>query len=77
MRNFPKMLMVTESTHHHMNKSRYALYHAFTYACYGHIEKNNHIKLGKCVEEKIKELFPNPDGEEYTGFLPADEYVIE
>ncbi len=29
------------------------------------------------MEEKIKELFPNPDGEEYTGFLPADEYVIE
>jgi hypothetical protein len=60
-----------------MNQIRYTLYRAFTYAQYGHLGKNNCIKLGKCVEGKIKELFPHPDGEEYTGFLPADEHVIE
>jgi hypothetical protein len=58
-----------------MKQIRYALYRAFTYAQYGHLGKGNRIKLGKCVEEKIKELFPNPDGEEYTGFLPANEPV--
>jgi hypothetical protein len=45
-----------------MNKIRYALYHAFIFAQYGRLGKNNRIKLGKCVEVKIKELFPNPGG---------------
>jgi hypothetical protein len=58
-----------------MNQIRYTLYHAFTYARYGHLGKNNRIKLGQCVETKIKELFPNRDGQEYTGFLPANEPV--
>jgi hypothetical protein len=57
------------------NQIRYALYRAFTYAQYGHLGKNNCIKLGQYVESKIKEFFPNRDGQEYTGFLPADEPV--
>jgi len=58
-------------------KIRYALYRSFTYARYERLGKNNRIKLGRCVEDKIKELFPNPEGVEYTGFQPADEEVLE
>ena len=60
-----------------MKKIRYALYRSFTYARYGQLGKNNRIKLGRCVEDKIKELFPNPEGVEYTGFQPADEDVLD
>jgi len=60
-----------------MKKIRYALYRSFTYARYERLGKNNRIKLGRCVEDKIKELFPNPEGVEYTGFQPADEEVLE
>ncbi len=60
-----------------MKKIRYALYRSFAYARYGWLGKNNRIKLGRSLQEKIKELFPHPEGVEYTGFLPADEDVLE
>jgi hypothetical protein len=40
-------------------KIRFALYRAFTYQCFGYLGKGNRIKLGSCVENKIKDLFPS------------------
>jgi hypothetical protein len=41
------------------NRIRYALYRTFTYAWYGRLGRKNRMKLGKCAEDKIKELFLN------------------
>ena len=51
-------------------KIRFALYRAFTYQRYGYLGRGNRIKLGSCVENKIKDLFPS-ELEEYVGFRPG------
>jgi hypothetical protein len=46
-------------------------------ACFEQLGKNSHITMGRLMEDKREELFPDPDGVEYTRFLPADENVLE
>jgi len=48
---------------------RYFLYRQFTVLKWGHLGKRRRVKIPGCVEEKIRELFPDPDGV-YVGFKP-------
>jgi len=52
-------------------KLRFTSYTMFTYEKFGHVGKGHRIKLPLCVEGKIKEMFPNIDGN-YTGFQAAE-----
>ncbi len=55
---------------------RFALYRTFIYQRYGFLGKGNHVRLGNCVENKIKQLFPS-DNDEYVGFQSGDGSVGE
>jgi hypothetical protein len=49
------------------NKVRFVMYRMCTYEKYGFLGKGNRIKFPSCVEGKIKEIFPDLDGN-YTNF---------
>lgn len=51
-------------------KIHFARFRAFTDQHYGYLGKGNRVKLGSCVENKIKKLFPS-ESEEYLGFRPS------
>ncbi len=52
------------------NKVRFAMYRMCTYEKYGFLGKGNRIKFPSCVEGKVKEIFPDLDGN-YTNFSPT------
>ena len=49
------------------SKMRKALYRAFTYLKFGHLGKGNRIPISPCVAKKIREMYPDADGN-YIGF---------
>jgi hypothetical protein len=49
------------------NRICFSFYKMFSYEKFGHLGHGNRIKIRKCVEDKVKEYFPDLDGE-YTGF---------
>ena len=49
------------------NKMRRALYKTFTYLKFGHLGRGNRIPIPSCVVRKIREMYPEPDGN-YMGF---------
>jgi len=49
------------------NSMRFVCYKMFIAEKYGHLGRGNRIRCKPCVEEKIKELFPDLDNN-YTGF---------
>jgi hypothetical protein len=48
-------------------KMRKALYKTFTYLKFGHLGRGNRIPIPLCVVSKIREMYPEPDGN-YIGF---------
>jgi hypothetical protein len=46
---------------------RKALYRAFTYLKFGHLGKGRIIPIPSCVTAKIREMYPETDGD-YMGF---------
>ncbi len=60
----------------HNKTIRYALYQTFIYQSYGFLGKGNCVRLGNCVENKIRLLFPS-DNDEYVGFQSCDGSVGE
>jgi len=53
-----------------LNTVRFALYQSFIYLKYGHLGRFNRIPLPQCIEDKIKETYPDPDGN-FVGFQAA------
>jgi hypothetical protein len=51
---------------------RFSLYRMFTYEKYGCLGKGNRMKIPDCVEGKVKELFPELDGN-YVNFMPEND----
>ncbi len=51
--------------------ARYQLCSMFTYLKYGHLGRGNRICLPECVEDKIREHFPDPQNH-YTNFRDTD-----
>ena len=49
------------------SKMRRALYRAFIYLKFGHLGKGNRIPIPSCVTKKIREMYPEADGN-YMGF---------
>lgn len=49
------------------SKMRKALYRAFTYLKFGHLGKEKRIPIRSCVTTKIREMYPETDGD-YMGF---------
>ena len=60
--------MYSEEENVENNKKRKAMYRLFTYIKYGHLGKGNRIPIPICVIEKIREMFPSPDGN-YMGYM--------
>ena len=54
------------------SKMRKALYKTFTYLKFGHLGRGNRIPIPSCVVSKIREMYPDPDGN-YMGFHEADD----
>jgi len=54
------------------NKVRFAFYRAFTYEKFGCLGKGCRIKIPSCVEKRIKDLFPDLEGN-YTNFIDGDD----
>jgi hypothetical protein len=50
------------------NKKCKAMYCIFTCLKYGHLGKGNMIPIPICIIEKIREMFPSPDGN-YMGYM--------
>jgi hypothetical protein len=46
---------------------RFHLYYAFTYAKFGHLGAGHRIPLPTCARDKIRAMYPDPDGN-YVGF---------
>jgi hypothetical protein len=53
------------------NTARYHLYKMFTYLKYGHLGKGNRVRIPSCVQDMIREHFPDPSNQ-YTGFREPD-----
>jgi hypothetical protein len=49
------------------NKIRFSFYKMFTYEKFGHLGRGNRIKIPDCVEQQVKAMFPDLDGN-YTNF---------
>ena len=56
------------------NRIRFSFYQMFTYEKFGHLGRGNRIKIPSCVEDVIKEKFPDLDGN-YTNFIGDSEVV--
>ena len=54
------------------NTIRFAFYKLFVAEKYGHLGRGNRIRCKPCIEEKVRELFPDLDGN-YTGFNAGDD----
>ena len=63
---------IGSDNHVQNNKIRFSLYRMFTYEKFGCLGKGNRMKIPDCVESRIKELFPDLDGN-YTNFDPENE----
>ena len=50
------------------HRKRKPMYPLFTYLKYGHLGKRNMIPIPTCVVEKMREMFPSPDGN-FLGYL--------
>jgi hypothetical protein len=56
------------------NKIRFLFYKKFTYEKFGHLGRGNRIKIPDCIEQQVKFMFPDLDGN-YTN-LSAEEQVL-
>jgi hypothetical protein len=54
------------------NKIRFISYKLFIAEKYGHLGHRNRIRCKPCVEDKIRQLFPDMD-DNYTGFTAGEE----
>ncbi len=54
------------------NTIKFAFYNLFVAEEYGHLGRGNHIRCKPCIEEKVREFFPDLDGN-YTGFNAGDD----
>ncbi len=54
------------------NTIRFAFYKLFIAEKYGHLGRGNRIRCKPCIEEKVREFFPDLDGN-YTGFNAGDD----
>ncbi len=49
------------------NKIRFLFYEMFTYEKFGHIGRGNRIKKPDCIDQQVKQKFPDLDGN-YTNY---------
>ena len=49
---------------------RHSTYKLFIYSKYGFLGKGNRIKIATCVVDRIRQKWPDPNGE-YTGYRSA------
>ena len=55
---------------------RKSMYRMFTYLKYGHLGRGVRIPIPECVLTKIKEIYPDPDGE-YMGFKESEASEVQ
>ena len=55
----------------HNKAVRFHLCCLFVRDAYGVLGRSNRIPLPPCVERRIKNAFPNKDGEMHVGFVPV------
>ena len=47
---------------------RKSAYRLFIYCKYGHLGKGNRVRIAPCITDRIRELWPEKEEEEYTGY---------
>ena len=55
----------TEADNQTIRKSAYRL---FIYYKYGHLGKGNRVPIAPCITDHIRELWPEKEEEDYTGY---------